>query len=379
MKKQLRKLSVIAGLLIVLLFGWIGFNTYYIWWDYVSGPPVAFLENDDIELGLYPGGNRSASVFTNDDLSAGTPPDAIERLRLLLKDAGVRGTFFVVPDLLGEHPLRAPGGQPAMMEKLRSDGNEIAQHGLAHFCEKNRGRGVKMGAEMLFLSEDEQFEIIRRGREILSELGFPPAGHRSPCFSGNRATFRALDRLGFLYGSDLDLPPTTLETMLVPSFRRRLMYPYHPDGLQLLEITSQSDPTVRPEKALEVFHRYHRRGGVFVFLTHLPQISEPENLKRLAEFIDFLKNQDTWICTMKELAEWWLAREKVTVRTKREGETLIITCENQSPYPLKDIPITFKGTAAATGKFRVVGNKGEVLKEGKIPPRRAVSVDILSQ
>ncbi|MFH1037531.1 MAG: DUF2334 domain-containing protein [PVC group bacterium] len=376
MRERFKRTIWTAAVLVVVLLGWIGFNTSYIWRDYLTGAPVAFLENDDIELGLYPGGNRSASVFTNDDLSAGTPVDAIERLRLLLKEAGVRGTFFVVPDLLGEHPLRAGSGQAEMMEKLRADGHEIAQHGFAHFCAKNQGRGVKMGAEMLFLSEDDQYEIIRQGKEILASLGFPPSGHRSPCFSGSEATFRALDRLGFLYGSDLDLPPTTVETMLVPSLRRRLMYPYHPSGMRLLEITSQGDPTVRAEKALNVFQRYHERGGVFVFLTHLPEIGEPENLKRLEEFLSFLKGQDTWICTMKELAEWWLVREKVTVRTEREGNTLIITCENPSPYPMKDITITFKKTDHLAERFRVIGKNGEIQAEGEIPSSCQVLVDI---
>ncbi|MDP8215103.1 MAG: DUF2334 domain-containing protein [Candidatus Euphemobacter frigidus] len=376
MRKRLRKILLLLGLIAVLLAGWIGFNTYSVWRDYLSGPPVAFLENDDVALGLYPGDYRSAGVFTNDDLCAVTPVDSIERLRAVLKRSGVRGTFFVIPNHLGENPLRPRDPRVELLEKLRWDGHEIAQHGYAHYCEKNRGRGVNMGAEMLFLNVEEQIERLEKGREILTDLGFPPRGHRCPCFSGNARTFRALDRLNYLYGSDLHLPPTTLKTFLLPAQRRRLMYPYHPFGLKLLEITSQTDPTVHKDKAIKVFKRYHRRGGVFAFLTHLPQIAEEENLARLEEFLNYLKGEKTWLCTMAELSEWWLAREGVMVRTERDDDALIITCDNPSSYPLKEIGIIFKKSVPTIERYMVADEQGRVLKKGDIPDSRRILLDI---
>jgi len=376
MRKGFRKYIWITASLAVLLVAWIGFNTYYIWWDYLSGPPVNFIENDDISLGLYPGENRSASIFTNDDLCGVTPPGAIESLRKRMKELGVRGTFFVIPDHLGENILRPGDPRVELMKKLRADGHEIAQHGLAHYCEKNRGRGVKMGAEMLFLSVEEQVERLKEGRAILTSLGFPPRGHRCPCFSGNERTFQALDQLNYLYGSDLDLPPTNPRTIFMPALSRRLMYPYHPFGMKLLEITSQTDPTVRLAKTMMVFKRYHSRGGVFVFLTHIPQISEPKNLERLTDFLTYLKGEDTWICTMVELSEWWLAREGLKVKTEAVADTLVITFNNLSPYSLKNIAITFKETGSDLQKYRIVDGSGGKVEVGDIPPIRRILVDI---
>ena len=376
MMKGIKRFLWIAAALVVLLVAWIGFNTYYIWRDYLSGPPVLFLENDDIELGLYPGENRSASVFTNDDLCAITPIEAIETLRLRLKELEVKGTFFVIPDHLGKNILRPGDPRVELLKKLRDDGHEIAQHGYSHYCEKNKGRGVKMGAEMLFLSVSEQIERLEKGREVLTDLGFPPRGHRCPCFSGNARTFKALDRMDYLYGSDLDLPPTNPRTIIMPALRRRLMYPYHPFGMKLLEITSQTDPTVRKAKILKVFKRYHSRGGVFVFLTHLPQISEPDNLERLTEFLSYLKGEDTWICTMLELAEWWLAREGLKIRTEPAGDTLVVTFNNPSPYPLNNIAITFKETGSDPRKYRIVDGSGGEVEAGDIPVSRWIVVGI---
>ncbi|HDL64717.1 MAG TPA: DUF2334 domain-containing protein [Proteobacteria bacterium] len=376
MKSRIRKIIWFTAALLVLLFAWVGFNTYYIWRDYMTGPPVNFIENNDIALGLYPGDNISASIFTNDDLCAVTPPDTIEALRNCLKDLGVRGTFFVIPDHLGKNLLRPGDPRVELMKKLRADGHEIAQHGLAHYCVRNEGRGVKMGAEMLFLSREEQVERLEEGREILTNLGFPPRGHRCPCFSGNARTFKALDQLGYLYGSDLDLPPTTFGTIFMPSLNRRLMYPYHPFGMKLLEITSQTDPTVRLEKVMMVFKRYHSRSGVFAFLTHLPQISSPESLNRLTDFINYLKGEDTWICTMEELSEWWLAREGLEVRTEWKGDTLVVTLDNPSPYPLNNIALTFKDSGSARQKYQIIDGSGGKVEVGDIPSTHRIMVDI---
>ncbi len=374
MRKKLKKILLLSGIGIFLILAWIGYNTSYIWRDYLSGPPVRFREDREIAVSLYPRGAPVAAVFTNDDLSAVTPPELVERLRKLLEKLEVRGTFFVIPNQLGQFPLTPGSPAVEMLEKLRRDGHEIAQHGCSHYHEKNRGRPVKMGAEMAYLGEEEQYRLIKQGRDILTGLGFPPRGHRSPCFSGNRQTFQALDRLGFLYGSDLDLPPTTVKTLLLPSLRRRLMYPYHPGGMRLLQITSQTDPTVREKKTLKIFRRYQKRGGVFVFLTHLPQISEPKNLARLERIIRFLQAEGSWFPTMAELSEWWLARESAEFRTGREGETVIIRCENPSPYPLNDLEITIKDPDLK--RFRLIPGTGKDPRQGEIPPSRSILVDI---
>ena len=374
MKKRLRKFLIYSSAGLFLLLAWIGFNTSYIWRDYLSGPPVRFLENREIAVSLYPRGAPVAAVFTNDDLSAASELEPVERLRRFLREQGVRGTFFVIPNHLGAYPLTPGSPTVEMLEKLRRDGHEIAQHGYAHYSENNRGRAVKMGAEMAFLSEEEQYRIIAEGREILSGLGFPPRGHRSPCFSGNRRTFQALDRLGFLYGSDLDLPPNTLRTLLVPAPRRRLMYPGSPPGLRLLEINSQTDPTVRRKKAMKIFRRYKDRGGAYAFLTHLPSLAEPPNLRRLEQFISFLREEGAWLCTMEELAGWWLARAGAEFRTEREGETLVIGAENPTVHPLRDLEIFIKDPSLR--RYRLIGRDGRELGRGEIPPARSIRVDI---
>jgi peptidoglycan/xylan/chitin deacetylase (PgdA/CDA1 family) len=374
MQRKTVSLFKAAFLLLLALAAWISFNLYPIFRDYLFDPPVAFRENAAVALGLYPSGRPSAAVFTNDDACSFTDPGAIDRLGEALRRLGVRGTFFVVPAQFAAPSFRKDSPAFLALERLAADGHEIAQHGYSHCCERSESAGEESGMEMALLSEKKQEERIGAGREILRGLGFPPLGHRSPCFSGNEATFVALDRLGFLYGSDLDLPAATLWTILTPSFRGGVVYPYHPRGFPLLQVTCQADPTVRPEKAREVFSRFHRRGGAFVFLTHLPQVAEEENLKKLEEFLRALQESGAWLCRLDELCSWWRARETVRIETSRAGDLLEIVCDNPSPFPLPQAVFVVK--EAGSTRYRLRMKSGEVIAEGKIPEGKRIEMTI---
>ncbi len=113
---------------------------------------------------------------------------------------------------------------------------------------------------------------------------------------------------------------------------------------------------------------------MFVFLTHFPQISEEENLARLEKVIRFLRDEGAWFPTMAELSEWWLARAAVDFRTGREGETLIIRCDNPTAYRLREYQITVKDPALR--RWRLLAGEGMEPREGEIPPSRRFLVEI---
>jgi len=365
---KMRRVLKISGTLLLVFLAWIIFNTSYIWRDYIFPPPVEFQENDYIRLGLYPSGAVSATVFTNDDFSAEVPLAESRRLREWLQQNNLPMTFFVIP-LKDEVSRLEEGERVELLRQLRDDGHEIAQHGLAHYCGRNVEEGVQDGAEMLLLDRGESIERLARGRNILRELGFDPLGHRSPCFSGTPATISALEELEFLYGSDCNLPATTPKTLLLPDFWGRIMFPFHPDGMELLEVTGQIDPTVKPGKARKVFERFHPRGGVIVYLTHLPDIGEPDNLKELGRFLEYVREHNTWICRFDELVRWWIAREKARVEV--DGENILMI--NPTSYPLDQAQLEIK----KSGPYRILLPNGELLAEGIGP--ELILVDIPGQ
>ncbi len=374
MKPRL-KISRIAGAALLLAAAWVSVNTFPLWRDFVSGPPVEFLRDRYVGLELYPRAHRSAFILTNDDLHSFTPPAAIERLRAGLERMAIPCTFFVIPFHYGRAELRPDFPQAEAMRRLRADGHEIAQHGWRHYCPAGAARG-RAGAEFLYVGLEEQKERLAAGRRILKDLGFPPRGHRSPTFGANRLLFRALEEGGYLYGSDVAYPPRTPQTFLLPGRARRVLFPFRPRGMNHLQFVCQIDPVVRPEKAARLFRTYHARRGVFTVLTHLPGLAEPENLARLEEFIAAVRLSDPWFTTLEEAARWWTAREKVSVKSVRSRDSIAVTVENPTPYPLPGAVINFSDSLPEGMRYSIRNGGGWLLSEGRIPSERRVEIDI---
>ena len=358
----MRKKHIIRAVivLIILVFIWVSYNTRWIWRDYLSSPPVNFIENADISLDIYPEGHRSASVFTNSGFSADISPEAIETLRIRLMNLGITGTFFVAPFKTGPGELTKDHTQFRELEILQYFGFEIAQDG----GEMNRALG-----------EGEE-ESIKWGREILIGLGLRVSGYRSPLSSSTCNIEKLLDREGYLYNYLSSAPPITFRTVLFPGFRGSVNFPFHPEGMKLLAVVSQAEPAIEPETASKQFDDIHRRGGVFIFRTELPRVRDDKNLAVLEEFLRYIKGKDTWLCTLGEVCRWWLAREQVEVATFREGDIINIIYDNQTPIEMKNTRIRFKNISNLPKMYRVVDRTGEVSAEGFIPESGWINVTL---
>ena len=230
---------------------------------------------------------------------------------------------------------------------------------------------------MLALSPEQEMKRIGEGRMILEELGFEISGYRSPGRDSIKNTPLILEREGYLYGSNFRAPPFTFRTLFFPGFHGSVTYPYHTDGLNLLEVTYQSEPVIRPEKARRRFQKIHRQRGVFVFRTELPRVRKDENLKQLQEFIDYLQDQDTWLCTLRELCQWWLAREKIDIATRRDGDNLDIIFDNSTPFSLKNANIIFKSGNEGLRTYRILNVRGDIFAAGFIPASLRLQVTLL--
>ena len=356
--------------LTALLCAWVVYNTYPVWREYLEDAPVTFRENEEVSLNLYPETFQSAAVFTNEGLRDDTPVESIVSLGLLIGKMGVRGTFFVTPFYYEEGELRVKNPRIILLHKLKKSGQEIAQYGFPLSPEN--------GAELSSVSPAGRLAGIGKGREILGSSGFTPRGYRSPGFSGTSDTFSALDKLGFLYGSIQDCLPLTLRTVIKPWPRGRIMYPCHPRGLRVLEFISQIDPTEQPAAAEKIFRRFHRRSAVFVFSTRFPEIGKPENLLRLEKFLAYLSSQNTWLCTLEELCEWWLPREKVTIVTQTGEDTLTVIYGNPTSLPLRNAAIMCKKKVDHLKFYRIMNRRGEVSAAGLIPASRRIIVTLFS-
>ncbi len=351
----------------MLLFFWVLYNARWFWWDRVFPPPVNFLENEDISLSLYPEGYGSVSIFTNEGITAESEPEAISTLRGRLAHHAVLGTFFVVPFYREREKLSTDHRQMWELRRLQDHGFEIAQKGYTHYSPAG-------GEEMSDLSPEEESDRIRRGRQILTELGFEISGYRSPGGEGTGHTSAILDRQGYCYGSNFRFPPRTPRTLLLRGFRGNIFFPYHPRNLKLLEMVFHPDPLSHPEKARRKFAEVHQRGGVFIFRTDFEQLFQPGGLDRLSEFLKFLKRQDTWICTVRELCRWWRAREKISIVTRWDGDNLDIYFDNKTPMIMKNARIDFKVKQVSSQTYRILNFQKEVVAAGFIPVSKSLQV-----
>ncbi len=121
----------------------------------------------------------------------------MEKLLGILRQAGVRATFFVLGWIAQRHP--------ALIKKIMQENHEIASHGYAH--------------ALVHTQAPEEFrQDIRKTRRILQEItGKPVVGYRAPTFSITSVNVWAFDILaqeGFLYdSSQKGKPPHKINTL----------------------------------------------------------------------------------------------------------------------------------------------------------------------
>lgn len=105
----------------------------------------------------------------------------VERILDLMRERGVRGTWFV----LGWVAERAP----ALVRRIAAEGHEIASHGFGH--------------ELVGTLTREQFHAdVERSKKLLEDLaGVEVIGYRAPSFSITDWSIDVLRELGFRYDS----------------------------------------------------------------------------------------------------------------------------------------------------------------------------------
>ena len=136
------------------------------------------------------------------------------RILDLLRANGSRATFFVLGDVIREHP--------ALLRRIADEGHEIATHGLTH-CPLWR-----LDSER-FANQLEEFR--RLVERILGH--FPVIGYRAPSFSLDRSTAWALDVLrDQKYVYDSSIFPAWTKLYGVPDAPVRIYRPARDDLAQ---------------------------------------------------------------------------------------------------------------------------------------------------
>ncbi|HXF60004.1 MAG TPA: DUF3473 domain-containing protein [Caldilineaceae bacterium] len=159
--------------------------------------------------------NRRPALWSS--LESRVEPATRQLLRLL-RDHGVRATFFVLGHVADHHP--------ALIEAIRGDGHELGVHGYSH--------------RFVYKLTPAEFagELARSIEALMRITGEAPLGHRAPYFSVNAQTpwaFDCLEGAGLRYDSSVF--PTRNMLYGYPAAPR---LPYRLPGRQLWELPAST-------------------------------------------------------------------------------------------------------------------------------------------
>jgi peptidoglycan/xylan/chitin deacetylase (PgdA/CDA1 family) len=124
-------------------------------------------------------GSRSPSFLSRGEFG----PIGVERLLAVLRERGIKGTYFV--------PGHTALCYPAVVEAIAAEGHEVGHHGWVHEPPSS-------------LAEAEERTCLERGLEAFERIGIPrPVGYRAPAWELSENSIRLLHEYGFHYDSSM--------------------------------------------------------------------------------------------------------------------------------------------------------------------------------
>ena len=236
-----------------------------------------------------------------------------------------------------EAPLTLPitavalARHPTVAQKYQAQGVEFAVHGYAHI-------------DHTLLSLAEQEGHLRQARQVFERAGIKAAGFRAPYLRANADTRAALAAAGFVYDSSDSVVWEVAARHQTERYRRALAFygaqpatdrralpwldasglvriPYClPDDEALVERLHWASSAEMAQVWPDLFSRIHQRGELFTLGLH------PERAALCAEGLTAAPEAvreagaAVWRARLGEIAAWWRARARATVRLTWHGE-----------------------------------------------------------
>ncbi|MEX0807188.1 MAG: polysaccharide deacetylase [Dongiaceae bacterium] len=245
------------------------------------------------------------------------PLIAIPRMVKLLKERGMRQTFFVPGWCIEKYP--------AAIDALLSGGNDIALHGYIH------ERPNELTAE------DELYWLQRAIASFKRHLGVKPRGWRAPSFAFSKHSLAYLIAEGFVWDSSLmgdDIPyRLTHETGSLIELPTDMALDDWPHYMHNRDFRYMM-PIASPRQAMEVFRAEFdsawKHGGLWVSVWHPFVSGRLARFDAIVELIDYMQGKGgVWFATLDEIARHVEALVAAGTWTPREEKLPLYT----SPVP----------------------------------------------
>ena len=254
---------------------------------------------------------KNAELLTTLSLGAYGAKVGVVKILELLREEGIKGTFFTPGWTIDNHTER--------VERILEEGHELAHHGYMHHTPDPSRPG-------------QIIEELDRGLEAMKrQFGVTPKGFRPPNSESCHFLLEALVERNFQYNSCFkdDIHP----------YRHRLRdgrpgpieLPEHPSledwGFGATHIRSPR-PLFPSEHVLSIwgeeFEEIYRMGGVYVLVMHPQVTGRPLRLRILRDFIHFTRRFPKVIyATGTEAAEAFALQETSDTSDIRNPKTRV--------------------------------------------------------
>ncbi len=220
-----------------------------------------------------------------------------------------------------------------LVKKYQAQGVEFAIHGYRHIDHSR-------------LAQAEQLTHLSQAKHIFDRANIQPHGFRSPYLRWNPYTLTALRQQEFAYDSSQALAWEVVDGCDTPAYRRALAFysaqsaadypalprlqeglvriPYClPDDEALVDRLRLANPDRMSEIWLHILHRTYELGELFTIGLHPERIAlcQAPLIATLTEACSLLPK--VWIARLGEIADWWQARAKASVKIADAGDNAL--------------------------------------------------------
>ncbi len=238
-------------------------------------------------------------------------------------DEDFRNTLAATADCVTatSHYLSGAAYEQQMTILRQLDGLDVGSHGYRH---------------RVYRSEEENYENVARGMDVLRRAGLTPSGFTAPDGQYSRALAAALQRLEVGHSSEIRLAYD--DWPFWPEGSSVLQVPVHPVSLGLFLANVRGAGVRRAAAAQQAVRaavdyyrqvaraKYHAGEPVFFYgrmtghLGHYPQL-----LRAVFDTADSFAA--VWPTTLTNFAAWWRARAMVRLRVETQGEQFVVLAE----------------------------------------------------
>ena len=279
----------------------------------VSNPPRTFpidTKVDSVSKETTPWQGTFAACFTHDVDTKYGYEKGISVVKEIEQKYDLKSTWFVVPSPIG---YTIEDEEIEQLKTLQHAGDRIEVHGLRH------------DVRFAYVTTEQREFRVRKGKQLLTDLGFHPTGFRAPWFHRTRDLIRLLEKHHYQW--DSTYPDTDPLTVGYEGSGCSTVFPFYPliqEGEDYRYSTVLELPVTMPQdsglthslgysdkKILELWKKkvdyIESIGGLMMSLTHTDRydMGDPKRVRVYEDLIKYVVKKNPVLLTCPDLCERW--------------------------------------------------------------------------